>query len=373
MRKIALLLMILAGLNLYVAAQDSCVYYLSPDILENKEVMLKSTNDLYDLNLTIGVKWIQLENKIQLIFDRKSVSGNEMFFLLFSMSKKNEPVNSVVDCKSSKKTLWSKLKSEDTKYMQYFIESENLKIEDYRDCFKMLANNNEEEFIYEISETDDFTIKLPGFFVAKTEKRPWYSFSKRDKRVMFKTRPFDLVIQFERKPVIDTCAIAEKVIPYIEAQKRILAEDSEELLEAQKKKNCIFFNLLKDKMRRNFVENNDRCERYAKACEEIAVAIKEYNDAFENIFKEECSAPAPKASNCTLSESELSSINNRLKNIQMKINVKKRNNQNPDDEIKEYRSIKTAINARLTPECRRQYKNSIDAFNSYCTNIESLF
>ena len=373
MKKVVLLLMIIIGFASYASSQDSCVYFLSPDELVKKEIILKSTNDLHEFTLEIGVKWLQVENKIQLIFDRKSVKGNESLLLLFSMSKKNELFNNLIDCKSRKKPLWSKLKSEDTKYIQYFIKSDSIIIDDYRDCFKFLADNNEEEFIYELKGSEDFIITLPGFFAVKTEKRPWYTLSKKDKKVQFKTRPYDLAIQFERKPVVDTCEIAEKVVAYIEAHKKILADDSADLLDAQKNKNCILFNLLKDKIRRNFVEINDRCERYAKSCEEISIAIKGYNDAFEIIFKEECVAAVPKASGCTLSESELSSINNRLKNIQMKVNVKKRNNESPDDELKEYIAIKTAINARLTPECRRQYKSTIDAFDSYCTNIESLF
>ena len=366
--------MILAtGVYSHVAAQDTCVYYLTPDVQVKKEVVLKSTNELFDMSLMIGVKWFQVENKIQLLFDRKTVTGNDLFILLVSMSQKNEQVGNAIDCKSGKKPLWSKLKSADSKTMQFFIQSNNLTIDNFSDCYKSLANNNEEEFIFELREDEDFVISLPGFLVVKTEKRPWYSFSKRDKRVMYKTRPFDLYIQFERKPVVETCAIAEKVVAYIEAYKKILDEDSQELLDAQKNKSCIFFNLLKDKIRRTFVELNDKCERYTE-CEEVAETIQTYNEAFENIFKEECvAAAAPvRTSNCTLSESELTSINNRLRNLQMKINVKKRNNESPDDEMKEYRTIKTAILPRITPDCRKSFKQHIEALESYCTNIESL-
>jgi len=370
MKRLLLWMIMASGLHSLVAAQDTLVYYLTPDVQVQKEVMLKSTNEMFDMNLMIGVKWLEVENKIQLLFDRRTVTGNDLFILLFSMSQRTEWINSALDCKSGKKPLWSKLKSEDSKYMQYFIQSNNLVIDNYMDCYKLLANNNEEEFVFEIREDEDFVISLPGFLVVKTEKRPWYSFSKRDKRVMYKTRPFDLHIQFERKPVVDTCAIAEKVVPYIEAYKRILDEDSQELMEAQKNNSCIFFNLLKDKIRRTFVELNDRCERYTY-CEEVASAIQVYNDAFENIFKEECVAPV-RTSNCTLNESELTSINNRLRNLQMKINVKRRNNESPDDEFKEYRTIKAAIIPRITPDCRRSYRSAIDALESYCTNIESL-
>lgn len=370
MKKIVLFMILAAGFYSIAAAQDTCVYFLTPDVQVQKNVALKSTNNIFDLNLKIGIKWMQLDNKIQLIFDRKSVTGNDLFVLLFSLSKRAELINNMIDCKSGKKPLWSKLKSEDSQYIQYFIRADNLTIDNYSNCYKSLANNNEEEFVFELKALDDFVVSLPGFFVVKTEKRPWYAFSKRDKRVMYKTKPYDLYIQFERKPVVDTCAIAEKVVAYIGAYKKILDEDSQELLEAQKNKSCIFFNLLKDKIRRTFVELNDKCERYAR-CEEVASAIKAYNDAFETIFKEQCAA-APALSNCTLTANELTSINNRLKNLQMKINVKKRNNESADDEMKEYRTIKSAIIPRITPDCRRSHKQAIDALESYCVNIESL-
>jgi hypothetical protein len=268
--------------------------------------------------------------------------------------------------------LWSKLKSAESQYLKYFLKSDNLKIEDFRDCYKSLANNNEEEFTFEFKEQEDFVISLPGFFVVKTEKRPWYSFSKRDKKVQFVTQPFDLHIQFERKPEApDKCENAPTVVAYIEAYKKKLDEDIVDLLEAQKNRNCTYFNLLKDIMRRTFVELNDKCERFTE-CETVAEAIKAYNDAFEKVYEEQCSAPAAPAATCSLSESELSSINNRLRNLQMKINVKKRNSESTDEEAKEYRSIKTTIIPRLTPECRRSYKAAIDALESYCVNIENL-
>ena len=373
MKRIFLVMIIATGFCSLFAAQDTCVYYLTPDVQVQKEVVLKSTNEMFDLNLKIGVKWFQVENKIQLQFDRRTVTGNDLFILLFSMSPKTEFISDFTDCKSGKKVLWTKLKSEDSKSLQYFIKSDNLKIDTYVNCYRSLANNNEEDFTFELKEFEDFKLSLPGFLVVKTEKRPWYSFSKRDKRVMYKTKPLDLYIQFERKPVVDTCAIAEKVVPYIEAFKKTLDEESVELLEAQKNKSCIFFNLLKDKMRRTFVELNDRVERYTY-CEAIASAIQEYNNAFETVFKEECVAAAPvrTSNNCTLNENELTLINNKLRNLQMKINVKKRNNENIDNEAKEYRSIKTAILPRITPDCRKSYKSAIDALESYCVTIEGL-
>jgi len=374
MKKTILLMTLAAGFYSFVAAQDTCSFYLTPDVQVQKEVVLKSASEVYDLNLMIGVKWLQVDNKIHLLFDRKAVKGNDMLILLFPMSRRTHPIRDVADCKSGKKTLWSKLKSEDSKSMQYFLKSDNLVIDNYSDCYKLLPNNNEDEFFFELKSGDDFVISLPGFFVVQSVKRPWYTFSKRDKKVMFKTKPFDMHIQFERKPVVDTCGIAEKVVAYIEAYKKILDEESQELMTAQKNKSCIFFNLLKDKMYRTFVDLNSKCERYT-TCGEVASAIKDYNQAYEKIYGETCVATAApaRAAACTLSENELALINNRLKNLQMKINVKKKNNESTIDESKEYRDIKTAITPRLTPECRKSFKAYIDAFESYCSVIEGLF
>ena len=372
MKKIVLLMILATGFFTTVAAQDTCVYYLTPDVLVHKDIVLKSTNEMFDLSLRVSVKWHEIDNKVQLIFDRKSVQGNDMFLLLFSLSHQSVPVGSAIDCKSRNKVLWSKLKSADAQYMKYFIQSDNLIMEDFFDCYKTLASNNEEEYTFELKEFEDFVITLPGFFVVKTEKRPWYSFSKRNKKVQYVTKPVDLYIQFERKPVTaDKCEIGPTVVAYIEAHKNKLDEDIVDLLEAQKNRSCTYFNLLKDILRRRFVELNDKCERYTN-CEEVAAAIKVYNDAFNKVFAEQCTAPVAQAAACTLSESELSSINNRLRNLQMKINVKKRNNESTDEEVKEYRTIKTTIIPRLTAECRKRYKPLIDALESYCVNIESL-
>ena len=372
MKKIVLSIIMATGLYAFVAAQDTSVFYLTPDVPVQKEVVLRSANQLFDMNLTIIVKWYEIDNKIQLIFDRRASLGNDFFQLLFSMSNQAVPIGIAIDSKSGKKLLWSKLKSAESKHMHYFIRSDSLKIDDFRDYYKSLASNNEEEFTFELMGSEDFVITLPGFFVVKTEKRPWYYFSKRDKRVQFVTQPLALHIQFERKPVgPDKCEIAPAVVAYIESFKQKLDEDIADLLEAKKNNNCTYFNLLKDIMRRTFVELNDKCERY-NYCETVAEAIQLYNDAFEKVYEEQCSAPPASTVTCSLSESELTSINNRLRNLQMKINVKKRNNESIDEESKEYRMIKTTIIPRITAECRRSYRSAIEALESYCVNIESM-
>ena len=371
MKRIFLFLMFTIGAVSFSNAQNTYVYDLQPDVYVTNEVALKSLNAMDELKLTVGVKWMQKENQIRLTFDRKTSAGNEAYFLLFPLVYKKASINDITDCKSQKKNLWSK--SDELNYLHYFLESDNLDITDYKNCYKSLANNNEEDFNFEIKNPEDFTINLTGIYVAKTVKKPWYFFSNRDKKVEYKADPITLTMRMPQTKQIIRCDNSDQVVAYINAQKQILKIDHADLTDAQKDQNCTLFGLLKDIIRRKFVETNDKCEKYAAKCEEIAQAIKGYNDECESIMNEQCNFPPSVSSACNFSEQEITSINNRLKNLQMKINVKKKEGDSPDEEYKEYQSIKTTVNQNLTSDCRRKYKSLIDAYNNYCTRIESLF
>ena len=257
--------------------------------------------------------------------------------------------------------------------MRYFLHSDNLVIDDLTNCYKSLANNNEEEFYYSIKEEEtDYSVELNELYVAIIQKRPWYTFSKRDKKVLFRISPTTLLIRPEKKPVLpEKCEMANVVVPYVEAYHAELKKNIEILLDAQQKQSCTVFGLLKDKIRRTFVELNDKCEKYT-SCDEIAEAIKSYNDEYEGIMKEECKAARPQTATCSLSENELTSVNAMLRNLQMKINVKKKNGQSTTEENREFQAIKTSITPKLTTECRKTYGNLISAYTNYCTVIDGL-
>jgi hypothetical protein len=164
------------------------------------------------------------------------------------------------------------------------------------------------------------------------------------------------------------------VVPYIQAQHTVLKTNIEALKDAKQKQNCTVFGLFMDKIRRTFVELNDKCERFAQ-CEKIAEALKIYNSDVEKAMKEECKAATVQQAtgSCSMSESELTSINNMLKNLQMKINVKNKDGASTAEEYKDFQAIKNAVTPKLTTECRRTHKGLIDAYTSYCTVIQGLF
>jgi len=177
----------------------------------------------------------------------------------------------------------------------------------------------------------------------------------------------------EKKPVKpDNCGMEGVVVPYVQAQHTVMKTLIEELKDAKQKQNCMIFGLFMDKIRRTFVELNDRCERFMD-CETIAEAVKIYNQDVERAMQETCTAPPPKAASCSISESELNAVNNMLRNLQMKINVKNKDGVSTAEENKDFQAIKNAVNPRLTAECRRAYKGQIDAYNGYCTVIQGLF
>ena len=375
MKRIILLLLFTIGGISFSIAQDSYTYNLRPDVYEAKEVVLQSSNAFEELKLTLGLKWMQKENQLQLTFDRKAGEGNDTYLLFFPIVPGRVSISDIADCKSRKKNVWTKAKGNELNYLSYFLESDHLDISDYGECYKSLANNNEEEFSFEIKTLENFTLKLTGIYAAKIVKRPWYYFSSRDKKLEYKINPITLSINFPRSTVTNLCGNSGQIIAYINAQKEILRVDRNDLADAQRNQNYTLCSLIKDLIRRKFIETNDKCEKYAAACDEIAQAIKSYNNECESIMSEQCKTapPSSNSSGCSLSEQELTTINNRLKNLQMQINLKKKEGSSTDSEAKEYRSIKTTVNEKLTPECRRKYKSSIDAFVNYCTKIESLF
>ena len=361
-------------LTLYTAssvfAQNTYEFDLPPDELVFKEVILKGAQARDELKIMLGVKWLEVDKKLLLVFDRKKISGNNEFLLLFPSFNQKIYINDALDCKFRKKLLWAETGSAQLQFMDYFLESNNLRITDFKKCYLSLAINNEEEFSFALIDAEkEFFITLNGLFVARTEKKP---FSPRDNKIEFRANPVTLLIRPEKKvEEIDLCAIREELVPYIKSAHETMKKDYEELKLAQKNQNCTLFGQVMDRIRRTLTATVDKCKEFAE-CEDIAAALKEYSNHCETAFKEDCRAAPTVTATCNISETELTTINTRLRNLQMSINVKKRDGVSTADENKEFQSIKASVNPRLTQECRRRHQSLIDAYTNYCRIIESL-
>jgi len=374
MKRYIFLFVFAVAVGSFAKAQDQYDFFLKPDEMTTQEVIFKGPFASDEIRLMLGVKWFEIESRLELVFDRKSINDNSDRLLLFPFFEHAYHFKDLLDCKSHKKMLWTKMKGNENSFMSYFLESDNLHITDYRNCYKTLAKNNEEEFYFDLPVIEkEFTINLNGLFVIRNQKKPWFSFSSKDKKIEFKVKPITLHITLDLPPeAAPVCEISAKVVPYVKAVQEIMLKDREELLAAQKNQSCTYFNLMKNHIRRRFVETNSMCEKYM-FCEEIAAAVKEYSDLCLAVFDLECKPAVTATATCSLSENELSSINSRLKTLQMRINIKKKDGGSTAEEMKEYQSIISAVNPKITPECRRTYKNLIEAYTNYCTVIEGLF
>ena len=371
MRKLFLQLIFASCIAVPAFTQGTIEYELRPDEILSKEVTLKGSNKFEELKLMLKVQWKSADNRLILTFDRKSVGDNDSYLLFIPILKDRKPLKDVMDCKLERKSIWSKAIKLDKHYMSYFMKSNNLSISEQYNCYMSLANNNEEEFSFLLKNTEeDFTIELTDLYVAKTEKK---RLSKKDKKVLFKVLPVSLLMRPEKIIVEEVikCCMEDIAIAYIELQQTILKTYSDALMDAQKRQNCTLFNTQKDRIKKLYEEVNTKCENY-QDCEAVAPVLKKFNETCENFIKMECKAAVQQAP-CNLSENELTSTNTSLRNLQMKINVKKKDGLSTADEQREYQTIKNAINPKITPECRRRFGSLIDAYTNYCTVIEGLF
>ena len=371
MKKVIINLIIMASAAFPALAQNVYQFDMKPDIPVTREVVLEGIQTKDELKIALKVEWKTSDNRLHLTFDRKTLNENDVFLLLFPLLWEKRYLSELTDCKLQKKSLYSKTLNINLIKTNYFLTAENLMIAEMFNCYRSLANNNEEEFAYQMKNVeDDFTIKLTELYVAKTQKKSWLS--KKNKKLLFKVKPITLQMIPEKKPVKpDNCGMEGVVIPYIEAQHRLMKTYIDELKDAKQKQSCMIFGLFMDKIRRTFIELNDRCERFSD-CETIAEALKVYNKDVEIAMKEECKAPPPKSASCNISESEMNAVNNMLRNLQMKINVKNKDGESTAEENKDFQAIKNAVNPKLTPECRRTYKGQTDAYTGYCTVIQGL-
>jgi len=285
MKKIGILFIFAVCSASCLLAQERYDYQIQPGQLINKEVIFKGPFASEDIKVKLGIKWLEAENRIQLVFERKEAGVSDTY-LLFPLTKKNRRISGVSDFQSREKPLWTNKERKELKTMTYFLHSNNLAIDYFDNSYKSLVDNKTEEFSFLIKNAaKELDITLDGLYVAKIVERPWYSLSKRNMNIEYKVKPITIHIVLEQKrPAVST--------------------------------------------------------------------------------------PAPE---CTLSENELSTYNTKLKNLQMQINVKKKEGKSTADELKEYQSIKAAVNAKLTQECRRRYANLVSAYENYCKIIDGLF
>ena len=312
MKKIFLLFIFAVYSASFLVAQDKYDYTVRPNELTNKEITLKGPFGAEDIKINLGVKWLETENRIQLALERRTVSND--IYVLLPLTKGKKRISAISDYNYQEKVLWTNTEKKELRTMKYFLNSDNLKITDFSNSYKTLGYNNVEEFNFDKKNVErEITITLDGIYVATTLDRPWYSFSKRNLNIIYVAKPITIFVRLEQRvappPPPPPPPPAPEPPPPPAPEPPVVAPPV-------------------------------------------------------------VSPPAPV---CNITENELSTINNNLRNLQMRINVKKREGSSIAEENKEYQSIKTSTNARLSAECRRRYTSLVEAYDNYCKIIEGLF
>lgn len=371
MRKIFIQLIVASCMVVPAFTQNRIEIEIRPDEPVINEVVLKGQNKFEELKIGLKVEWKSANNRLHLTLDRKNVSDNDSYLLFIPILQNGRPLKDIMDCKTEQKAMWSKTVKLDQQ-VNYFLKSDNLSPVEQFNCYLSLANNNDEEFAFDMKNTeDDFTLELADLYVAKTEKKGFFA-KKKDKKILFKVMPVTLQFRTEKIVEVDVCCMEDIAIAYIELQRTILQTTSATLLDAQKKRNCTLFTTQMGIIQAAYTEVNDKLEPY-KECEIVAPVLQSFNDACEALMKEECTAVVQPTVVCNMSESELTAINTSLRNLQMTINVKKKDGLSIADEQREYQSIKSSTTPKITAECRKRYADLINAYTNYCTAIERLF
>ncbi len=370
MKRIITLAVLFIGISIGARAQDSQRYHFTFSDFSNQKdttVLFRNPQSQEGVKVRLDVNWDKKQKSLKLTFDRKSVPGNDFDILFFPLSTEQTTVKEIIDCKSLKKTLWHAGNGANLNPVRYFMEADSLDRIRPNNCFAYLPNNNEIDFTFDTPETHTITIRLNGLYVGKVAKRPWYTFSGRDKKIEYKAEPVTITLHYQQEAPTDR--MEEKVVAFLQEQMTKLDGDAKYLFESQQARNCNLFSVLQHLIKQDFINNNIKCEKF-KDYAKVAPLLKQYNYQCERLMEETCSAP--QAATCSLSEQEITQVNNQLKNLQMKITLMKKNNEDIEAEKKEFLSILSGIDSRITPECKRKYKRLLDAYMNYCDRIQGL-
>ena len=363
MKKIVLLFALTVLTISNLVAQDNIRVTLKPNESQKKEITITGINSS-SFNVLLELRWEEKNNRIQLLFDRKSISGGgEDYLLCIPLMRETRLIKDVEDCMSKKKNLYKSKIAKDIKQLNYFAESNDLRF-NYESCYKYVSINNELEFGIDIAggDKEKLIIRFNGLYVLKKEKRPWYAFSSRDVRLEYKAEPIVLDITLKKDPCIE----AGNLINDLKTKIRQLENLKSEAENATKAKNCFNanseLNNIKNNRLNEFPLQNAEWNKYIE-CKELTDLVEKYKtirNGISNVVCVEKVIPPPKTPICNLSN-----VNSRLKNLQLTINTKKKNGEDIDSERNTFQNIISTTNA--SSDCK-----GFDAYESYVNTIKRL-
>jgi hypothetical protein len=365
MKRIVLFSVVIGLIIPSLIAQNNINMTLKPNEPEKKEITIAGNSGSF--NVLLELRWDEKDKRIRLIFDRKNISGGgEDYLLCIPLMRETKLVKDVEDCMSRKKNLYKSKNAKEIKGLKYFAESRDLKF-NYETCYKYVAVNNELDFGFDIADDKDIIlIRFNNLYVLKKEKRPWYTFSKRDMKLEYNAEPVELEITLKKDP----CVEAGNLINDLKNQISQLENLKLKAENASKEKNCSNSNSELNRIKNdslNAFKHNAEWDKY-KECKELTDLIEKYKttqDTISNIKCVEIKTKTKIKKTQQSSSCNLENANSRLYNLQKAINVKKLNGENTDSERNTFLNIVDTTTA--SPDCK-----GIEAYESYVNNIKKL-
>ncbi len=361
MRRSLLFFIIILGIQINIFAQQPLSLHLQHKVLQKQEITIEGddTNASDHFRLMLEVKWDSLENKIYLKFDRNTISDGPNLKLCFSQLKNAELIKNVKNCNSGSKMLWRGKNAKNIKQLDYFLRSDDIKLE-FEDCYEFVSNNNvSKDFSFSIKEkrASSIHIDLNNLYVLRDQKRPWYTFSKRNMKIEYRVKPIELKLILEYPP-IDPCNESDKILFDIKSKIVRLEKIKAEITQLKIRQNCTSLKSKQDQTKQNFQEKYIEWNNHSK-CNEVSEAIVKYKQIREDILREQCIMRP-----CSV---DFSKINAPLMNLQIDILRKTKNGESVEKERTEYFSIKEDTDKKITSDCPR---NQVDNYRAICKNIE---
>ena len=358
MKRTVLFFVLIAAIMPTLMAQ-SIKFNLKPNEPAKKEISITGSNsDSFDVWLEL--KWDEENNRIQLSFDLREISGEaDKNILCLPLMQGALVIDDIVDCKYKKKKLWrGSAAKRAIKQLEYFMKSEDLKLT-YQSCYKLVAPNLElEEAIgFNIMDNKEkIVISLSGLYVLKNKKKNFLS--KRDMQIEDKANPVELEITLEKDP----CAKIGHLISGLQAEIDRLEKLKSDIETARDAKNCSEESLSSMKNEtKTFLEDNPELSNHGK-CMDLVNLIENYKEIRAAILSIQCKpvVPPPPPRSCNLVE-----VNKRLFSLQKAINSKKAKKENYDAEKNDFYEIRDKT--KPSSGCKGDV---VKAYNSYCKNIE---
>ncbi len=376
MKRYFLLSVFFTGIAFGLVAQESVYFKVQPGTSDKKELRVTQLNSdgLNDFLLHLNVQWITDDgkNNVVLTFDRSNSEG-EGLLLCFPLMRYATRLDNVKACNSLSRRVWKGKGARSIRYMNYFLQSDDVE-KDYNDCYRFVAVNNEEEFdLGSIGDKEKLSLSLTNLYVMREEKRPWYYLSKRDMKLEYRAKPIDVEILLERPPA-DPCKQTDNVKLLEEIEGKIIEleaakERAKDVVKTNNNCAALLKEIFKD-VKSNYPE--EQLEWSNSNCSDIQTSAEEYKKIYNEIFSIRCkkivaaptvTPPITNIGRCP----DLKKINKQLMNLQMNIYAKKKDGKNYEKERQDFLTIKNNTDKKISSICDQKL---LESYRSFCAYIE---